>query len=122
MISRPSRGVEVAGRLVGEQDGRVGDDRARDRDALLLPARELARRVRCSRPASPTLRERAQARARRRSAATRPAVDQRQLDVLERRGPRQQVEPLEDEAEVVAAQQRALVAVESSPTSTPWNR
>ena len=37
--------VEVAGGLVGEQQRRVGDDRARDRDALLLAARELARVV-----------------------------------------------------------------------------
>ena len=37
--------VEVAGGLVAEQEGRVGDDRPRDRDALLLPARELSREV-----------------------------------------------------------------------------
>ena len=37
--------VEVARRLVAQQEGRVGHDRARDRDALLLPARELAREV-----------------------------------------------------------------------------
>ena len=34
-------GVEVAGRLVGQQQRRVVDERARDRDALLLAAREL---------------------------------------------------------------------------------
>ena len=34
--------VEVAGRLVGEDDLRLADQRARDRDALLLAARELA--------------------------------------------------------------------------------
>ena len=38
-------GVEIAGRLVGEQQRRVGDDGARDRDALLLAAGELARVV-----------------------------------------------------------------------------
>ena len=37
--------VEVAGGLVAQQEGRVGHDRARDRDALLLPARELTREV-----------------------------------------------------------------------------
>ena len=37
--------VEVPGRLVGEQDRRVVDQRARDRDALLLPARQLVRMV-----------------------------------------------------------------------------
>src|SRR5262245_2596767 len=37
--------VEVTRRLVGEQHLGVGDDRARDRHALLLAARELARVV-----------------------------------------------------------------------------
>ncbi len=34
--------VEVAGRLVGDQDGGIVHQRPRDRDPLLLPARELA--------------------------------------------------------------------------------
>ena len=38
-------GVEIAGRLVGQQQRRVGDDRAGDGDALFLPARQLARVV-----------------------------------------------------------------------------
>ena len=38
-------GVEVAGRLVGHDDRRVADERARDRDALLLAARQLVRVV-----------------------------------------------------------------------------
>ena len=38
--------VEVAGRLVGEQDRRVVDERARDRDALALAARQLVGPVR----------------------------------------------------------------------------
>src|SRR3990167_2891931 len=37
--------VEVAGGLVGQQHLRLGDDGARDGHALLLPAREFARRV-----------------------------------------------------------------------------
>ena len=37
--------VEVAGRLVGEDDRRLVDQRARDRDALLLAARQLVRDV-----------------------------------------------------------------------------
>ena len=37
--------VEVAGRLVGQQDRRLRHERAGDRDALLLPARELVRVV-----------------------------------------------------------------------------
>ena len=41
----PGRAVEVAGRLVGEQDRRIVGERAGDRDALLLAARELRRVV-----------------------------------------------------------------------------
>ena len=41
----PGRGVEVAGRLIGEQNLGLSDDRAGDRDALALPAGELARAV-----------------------------------------------------------------------------
>ena len=37
--------IEIAGRLVAEQQRRIGDDRARDADALLLAARELPRVV-----------------------------------------------------------------------------
>src|SRR5258708_806533 len=38
-------GVEVAGRLVGEHHTRLTDECARDRDTLLLAARELVRMV-----------------------------------------------------------------------------
>ena len=38
--------VDVAGRLVGEDQRGIGDDRARDRDPLLLAAGELLRAVR----------------------------------------------------------------------------
>ena len=37
--------VEIAGRLVGEQDARRVGDRARDRDALLLAAGQFRRPV-----------------------------------------------------------------------------
>ena len=37
--------VEIAGRLVAQQDARIGDDRARDADALFLAAGQLARLV-----------------------------------------------------------------------------
>ena len=39
------RGVEVAGRLVGEDHRGLGGERARHRDALLLAARQLGRAV-----------------------------------------------------------------------------
>ena len=55
-------GVELAGRLVGEQEPRPVRERAGDRDALLLAARELVR---------PVLRPRLEAR--RARAAPRPA-------------------------------------------------
>ena len=109
MISRLRARVEVAGRLVGEQHRRPRDDRARDRDALLLSAGQLGRRmVLPSAPARPTRAPRARLRGA--SARWLAAIEQRQLDVLERGGARQQVEALEDEAEIVPAQQRALVA------------
>ena len=38
-------GVEVAGRLVGHDHRRLADQRARDRDPLLLAARQLGRQV-----------------------------------------------------------------------------
>ena len=41
----PRLAIEVAGRLVAEQQCRVGDDGAGDADTLLLAARELARIV-----------------------------------------------------------------------------
>ena len=39
------RRVEIAGRLVGEQHVRLGDERARNGDALLLAAGQLPRVV-----------------------------------------------------------------------------
>ena len=66
--------VEVAGRLVGEHAGGLADERARDRDALALAARELApagarSALRRGRPAASA--SRARARAPRRAAARR---------------------------------------------------
>ena len=43
-----ARGVEVAGRLVQQEHARADDERAGDRDALLLAARELGREVACA--------------------------------------------------------------------------
>src|SRR5581483_12010294 len=42
----PDLRVEVPGRLVGEEEGRLHDEGARDRDALALAARELIGTVR----------------------------------------------------------------------------
>ena len=129
----PGRAVEVAGRLVGQQDRRVVGERARDRHALLLAARELRRivmaRGRAARPRPAGVVARA--------AGVRHAGNlHRHEHVLERGQRRQQVEELEDEPDARAAQpgQRVLVerrdvdAVEdrccpvegaSSPASSP---
>jgi len=45
--------VQVAGRLIGHEEGRVADDRAGDGHALLLAARKLCGKCR-SRSVSPT--------------------------------------------------------------------
>ena len=73
----------------------------------------------CSQPARPT--DASAWRRRRVARRALAAVQQRQLDVLQRRGAGQQVEALEDEAEVAAAQPRPLVARQAS-TCAPWNR
>ena len=78
--SRGSR-VEVPGRLVGEEDRRVGDQRARDRHALLLAAGELRRDGVASRPSRPTAADRARARA----SAARAAESRRRRRAAEAR-------------------------------------
>ena len=66
--------VEVAGRLVGEHDRRLADERARDRDALTLAARELCRAKPSPWP-RPTLAS-ASAACSRRSGDAAPGVEQ----------------------------------------------
>ena len=65
------RRVEVAGRLVGQHDRRIVGERARDRDALLLAARQL-RRIVMRAIGQPNLVEQLPARAR--TASRRPAI------------------------------------------------
>ena len=95
--------VEVARRLVGEDDGGASGERAGDRDALLLAAGELGRagasRGRRGRPS-------------RAARSSQAGIDlaagdpDRQRDVLGRVEHRHEVEELEDEAELRAAQLR----------------
>ena len=94
------RRVEVAGGLVGEQERRLRDQRAGNGHALLLAAGELVgMMVRAvGEPHRVERRHRAFAPLGRLDDAL-ARVEQRQLDVLERRGARQQVEALEDEAD-----------------------
>ena len=96
--------VEVAGRLVGQDERRLRDERPGDRDPLLLAAGQLGRLVvepvaqpepleRGLRPGGPL-------------AARDALVQQRRRDVVERRRPRQQVVRLEDEPDRPAAEPR----------------
>ena len=66
--------VEVAGRLVGPDDRRVVDERARDRDALPLAAGELVRHDGAARSARPTRSSASSARSR---ASLRPDAARR---------------------------------------------
>ena len=101
--------VEVAGRLVGEDDGRFGDQGAGDGDPLLLAAGELRGPVGAAvleadgadQLLDPLL------------VGLAAGDRERQHQVLLGAEDRQQVEELEDEAELVAAQLGQLAVVEA---------
>ena len=101
--------VEVSGRLVREYDGRIVHERPGDRDALLLSARELRGRVRLA-PLEPDALEQLHGARLALAAGEAAHVEVRKLHVLERARPRQEVEVLEDEAELHAADLRKLRA------------
>ena len=101
----PGARVEVAGRLVGEDDGRARDQRARHGDALLLAAGELRRAV----PAAVREPDRVDQRLEPLRVGPVPGDADRQEDVLLGGEDRQQVVALEDEADLGAAQQREVV-------------
>ena len=99
--------VEIAGRLVGDDQIGIGDDGARDGDALLLAARERARVV-----VEPLV----EADDAQRGLGALQALglvemreQQRQRDVVARVEHRDQVEELEDQADVPRAPVRQLV-------------
>ena len=95
------RAVEVAGRLVGEDDLRAARQRTRHGDALLLPARQFVRAGARRRFDSPDgLDDVVDPRPVRLAAGE----IHRERDVLDRRQRRDEVEGLEDEAEPIAAQ------------------
>jgi hypothetical protein len=103
-------GVEVAGGLVGEDDGGVVDQGAGDGDALALAAGELVGLV---------VHARFEADVGERLLGAldalgggRAVVDERQLDVVQRGGAGQQVEGLEDEADFLVADAGELVVVQ----------
>src|SRR5215203_1524512 len=102
-------GVEVAGRLVGEDDSRFADQGAGDRDALLLAAGELRRTVGAAVIEPDGGDQLVDPGPVRLAAGDR----ERQDKVLLRGQDRQKVEELEDEAELVAAQLGQLAVVEA---------
>ena len=80
-------GIEVAGRLVGQQQTGLIDQGACDCDALLLAARELARRVALAVAEAQQLERRAcPLDARGGAGGPRCRVEQRQRNVLDRAG------------------------------------
>src|SRR5437762_532346 len=103
--------IEGARGLVGEDHGRIVDERAGDRDALLLAARELARLMVL------TVGERQGGEARPGAGAAvaggHTRVEQGQLDVLEGGRPGEEVELLEDEADLRVPDPRERVRGEA---------
>src|SRR5438874_241322 len=98
--------VEVSGGLVGEQDERIARHRARDRDALLLSARELAGHVpRAMRHPHPLERVVDALLSVGRRHAT---ISQRKFDVFRDGQVADQVEALEDEPDVLVAHVRTV--------------
>ena len=89
--------VEVAGRLVGDEDRGIVHQRPRDGDALLLAARELAR-VGAALGGEPDLGQHAH-HPRRDGVAPRAGDLERERDVLRRGAVLQQAEVLEHDAE-----------------------
>jgi len=99
--------VEVAGRLVGEQERRVAGDGARDRDALLLAAGELRGHVLHARGEAHQLERAVDALAP--VGAAQPPVAQGHVHVVLDIQVRDQVEALEDETDAFVAQARTRV-------------
>src|SRR6185436_14160344 len=104
--------IEITGRLVGEQDRRIRDERARDRDPLALTARELVRQVIRAVGETDALEHALGLGLALREA--QPAVDQRLHDVLQRVRTRQQVEALKDEADLLITDVGELVLVQAA--------
>ena len=115
-------GVQVTGRLIRQQDQRIAAQRARHGHALLLTARELRRDSASCGATSP------RARAHPAPAACAPrrrhaAISQRQFHVLVDREIADQVECLEDEADLAVADARPLGKLQArSPAFRSDNR
>src|SRR6185503_17664288 len=98
--------IEVSGRLVGEDDLRVVHESAGDGDALALAAGELARAMLGAIGQSDAIERRTGALSP--LVAVDPGVEQRELGVFQDRGAREEVEGLENEAELQVADLREL--------------
>ena len=112
----PVARIEIAGRLVREQHVGPRDERACDRDALLLTARQLSRVVSRRAAARPTRSSTSRGRSR---ASRRAGELERQHHVLERRQRRHQVKRLEHEADVLARARAARPSSSSDVSSWP---
>ena len=108
MISRAGRLVEIAGRLVGDQDRRVRRQRAGERDALLLAAGEL-RRIVVEPLGEP---DRGELALGARISVAHAGEFERHGDVFQRRHGRDQVKRLKHDADIAAAKARQRVLVE----------
>ncbi len=103
-------GVEVSGRFVGENDGGAVDEGACDGDALTLTAGEFVGLVHHAGAEVDGLEDGFGAG--RTLGCGSAVVDERQLDVVERRGAGEEIEGLEDEADFLIANAGELVVVE----------
>ena len=100
--------IEIAGRLVGQQDRRIVGQRSRERHALLLTARQL-RRIVVSPAGQADLVEPGPGPG---HGVRRAGNLHRHRDVFERRQRRNEMKELEDEADLLAAQPGQTVLVE----------
>ena len=103
-------GVEVAGGFVGEDDGGVVDKGAGDGDALALAAGELVGLVHHAGAEIDGLEDGLCALEALGGGGA--VIDEGQLDVVQRGGAGEQVEGLEDEADLLVADAGELVVVE----------
>ena len=108
--------VEIAGRLVPEQDRRIDRQRPRNRDALALAAGELVGQMIDALSEADEIAAVRRARVLRLPARPAPQM-QRQGDVLGGRQRRQQVEELEDEPDLVAPHARQRVVGRAAPAA-----
>ena len=102
------RFIEIAGRLVGDDDRGIGHERAGERNALLLAAGQLGRVM--VEPAAQS--DRRQLVLGARECVARAGEFERHRDVFQRCHGRDQVEGLEHDADIPAAKAREFILIE----------